>query len=73
MINKVFEVEVAGTVESLYQETFMKAKREFLQGAREFLDQIDESEREAVKEVMKKSYSTLLRWSSSFEDIFEQI
>ena len=72
-MDKEFEREIAGTVESLYQETFMKAKREFLQGAREFLDQIDESEREAVKEVMIKSYSTLLGWSDSFQDIFKQI
>lgn len=73
MMDKEFEREIAGTVESLYQETFMKAKREFLQGARDFLDQVEESERGTVKEVMMKSYSTLLGWSSSFENIFEQI
>ena len=73
MMDKEFEREVAGTVESLYQETFMKAKREFLRVAREFLDQVEESERGAVKDVMKKSYSTLLGWSDSFQDIFEQI
>lgn len=67
------EQEIRTKLDPLFMETLVEAKNKFVKGIKEYLESVNESDRESIKELLISDFSFEFLYGISFDEIIDDL